>query len=876
MNRFEPRMDTHQPENDQRGRGSPGPGPSCPLVSRRGSKKHGAQRAATTLIALCFVMIMGYTLVSFLALCSRAMNMSNRTFHTNLSGQLAEMGIDEALRAFNKNDWSGWTSGTAPNTTTVTWDTATYASNKRAVATITFPANKFGQGVTASVKIRIDNYDAAQLNATWSSSANYLPDNLVGYSDGNWYRCIADNSNKIPATNTSATAYWVQENCLVSAALTWTSGTSYLSGNMVLRSGNWYRCKAAHTSSSSTEPSVGGSWGTYWVATPYVSSDADLHYTNNSIVRYYVTTYGNDYWFRYNSGWDQITSGGWTLTWHWAQSTNYAVGAIISHNNIWYRCKTAHNSGTGGFSTTNWDSASTLATTAAAAWNWSSTENYNLNDVVYRSSAWYRCIKANINQAPPNATYWSTSPRLSQAWEAGRQYNQYDVVRYNGVWYLSLQNSNVAQNPATATSYWIGANTGTASYQWEAATAYSVGDYKCYGGVWYKCLVATTANANQTPNNTTYWTAAWAQGSGATTGAPVIYAEGTIAIAGNPPVRTQLRATISPASLFPNAVGATSTIFATSGGTVDSYDSVTDPSASSPGYSAVVAAGNTASTAVLVSGAVTVNGYVAAPSSSSSPYAPLFSYGTSTVVKGTSTTPAPKVDVSRLSRSPFIPQFDPLPSGGLTAAFAANNFPKGTALTAATTVNIGTPGATTPSRYYYNADLIMGGGSSVIQTLNINGPVILYINGDLHMTGSPNGIININSTGSAEIHVAGALEIDSGSDGIRSYTLDPKTCILICDTATSASQSYNEGANPFYGVIYMPNTTATYGMFFNNGDTNSTTVYGAVSAKKVAYQNNMNVHYDTSLRYATFGGVDQPYTVDQWRELAGTELATMP
>lgn len=37
------------------------------------------------------------------------------------------------------------------------------------------------------------------------------------------------------------------------------------------------------------------------------------------------------------------------------------------------------------------------------------------------------------------------------------------------------------------------------------------------------------------------------------------------------------------------------------------------------------------------------------------------------------------------------------------------------------------------------------------------------------------------------------------------------------------------------------------------------------------------LHYNTSLRYATFGGVDQPHAITEWRELtAATERATLP
>ncbi|MDI1335306.1 MAG: hypothetical protein PSU94_03905 [Lacunisphaera sp.] len=37
------------------------------------------------------------------------------------------------------------------------------------------------------------------------------------------------------------------------------------------------------------------------------------------------------------------------------------------------------------------------------------------------------------------------------------------------------------------------------------------------------------------------------------------------------------------------------------------------------------------------------------------------------------------------------------------------------------------------------------------------------------------------------------------------------------------------------------------------------------------------VHFDPSPRYVTFGGVDQPYAISEWRELTdATEKITLP
>jgi hypothetical protein len=819
-----------------------------------------------TLVALCFVTVLGITLAGYMAVCSRSMQLSNRTYQARTSQQLAEMGIDEAMRAFNKNDFNTWTNSGL----TVTWDTTTYAASKRAVATISYPAGKFGQGVTGSVKIRVDNFDANQLDATWNSTANYQPDDLVGRS-GIWYRCVRSNTNQAPNGLVNM-AYWVP----APVPSMWSANINYKAEDVVYytTANSWYRCVLAPTSNQVPTNS------TYWTPITKISIDNGYSSINGEVLNFFGT------WYYYNSSalpnWFAMPgSYAPVVSWCWRSGYSYTFNDLVGYGYpvVWYRCIAPHTS-SGSILPTNptyWENVLTGSMNV-----WSSVGiKYNLGDAVYYSGAnqWYRCIRAHTSSfsiTPSNTAYWSNAPLYSTAWDSSMQYSQNDTVRYNGVWYRSLLNSNTGQNPITATTYWIGANTATTSYQWSATTAYSAGDYRCYGGAWYKC---TTAHTGHSPNDTAYWTSTWANSFAVTTGAPVVYAEGTIAIANNPSVRTQLRATIAPAPLFPNAAAATSTLTVSGAGTVDSYDSITDPSASTRGYSAVLAAGNTASTAVTLTGAVTVSGYVSAPSASTpSPYAPLFSYGTSAVVKGTSATPSPKVDVSRVSRSPSIPQFDTLPAGGLAAAFGAANFPSGLplAITTATT-NIGTPGATTPSRYFYNGDLTIGSAS--VTTLNINGPVILYINGDLNVAGTTLGIINITSTGSAEIHVRDSLMVDQASAGIDNLTLDPKKLIIICDTAASAVQYYGDGGYPFYGVIYAPNTSNSLGLNFNNTASPSAAtcaVYGAVSAKKITYDNDANLHYDTSLRYATFGGVDQPYTVTDWRELPVDEQATMP
>lgn len=813
------------------------------------------EKGAVLLVALCFVTVLGIALASYVAMCSRTMQISNRTAQTVLSRQLAEMGLEEGLRAFNKNDWSDWSNGTAADWT---------VSGTTATCNLTFPAGTFGQGVTGIVKIRIDNYNARQLSSTWNSTKPYRIYDVVGYN-GLWYTCVKDNTNSAPTANNWT--FWVPSH----VAWRWIASKTYKAEEMVNYGGNWYRCTAAH----SNQPPPNGA---YWTAVPTVYFYPSIDYTNEAILNW-----TGGLWYRYTGSWDTAPA----ISWRYRTGNNYSYDDLVYYNNIWYRYINATPTPniTPGSSASYWEDALT-----GAVHGWSNASiNYNLGDVVYYSgtSQWYRCILAHTSSAsitPSSATYWTNAPALSLQWKTGPYYAVNDVVSYNGVWYLCIQAHTASSSILpTNTSYWIGANTTNATYLWNTTTSYGAGAYRCHGGVWYKAI---SANAGRSPNNSTYWTAAWAQSSGVTSGAPVIYVEGAVNPVGSGATKTQLRALVAPAPLFPNAVGANTTLtIGTGTGTIDSYDSTVGTyGGANIGYSAVLAAGITSAggTSALMSigNGNTVQGYVAAPSSTSPPYAPRASFGTSAVVKGASSPASPNVDLARVSRSPFVPQFSTLPAPSLSSAFSAGTFPRGRSLPTDfpgtdNTLNLGTPGATTPSRYYYNTTMNIGtGGLYDLATVNINGPVILYINGNLNL--QIGGTFKIATTGSAEIHVDGRVLSQTGAVGFINESRDPKNLFLISDLASTTAQRLfapTPATNAFYGVIYMPQSTATYGLEIRTG----VVIYGAISANEVTFNSEANLHYDTSLRYATFTGVDQPYAITELRELTdAVELATMP
>lgn len=775
------------------------------------------EKGSLILVVLCLLAVLGIALASFLAIGNQSMKLSNRSSRTGMSEQLAEMGLEEALRAYNSNNWSTWTA----NGTTATWST----SGTTASCTITFPAAKFGQGVTGTVSIRVDNYNANQLTSAWVNGTSYRLNDKVSYG-GAWYNCVRTTSSQAP-NGFANMAYWVP----VPIPSVWDSTITYKTLDVVYYAPNnaWYRCILAPTANQSPSNS------TYWTSISKISLDSGYSAINREILMYYGT------WYYYNSGWYPMPTYTPIVAWCWQSGYSYSYNDLVFYgaSETWYRCISPHTS-SGSIVPTNtsyWENA------LSSSWAWSSSETYNLNDVVYRSGSFYRCILAHSNQGPPNATYWSTAPLKSNTWDSGRQYSLNDTVYYNGLWYRCT-NANNGSNPASSGNW-----SSTANSPWSSSGSYNAGSsYVSYGGVWYACILAPTAN--QSPNNSTYWSAL---------GAPVVYAEGRVTLPdGSPTIKTQLRGTLAPAPLFPNAIAATQAVVINGGGLVDSYDSTSSDgynggSGSTVGYSAVLAATGTTNPAVTVT-STTVNGYVAVPPASTSPYAPMWSYGGSAVLTGSGSS---GIALTRVSRSPSIPQFDIHSVRQHTALPDTSTWPAGG-------ITIGTPGAATPSIYYYAGNLNLNNSTNYI--LTIKGPVILDIRGNLHLSSS--GKITIAGTGSAEIHVSGRLQLDSSSSGIDNQTLDPKKCTIL-STASSGTQNVSFTTQPFYGAIYMPGATLT----IDNGEI----IFGALSAQNITFTGDANVHYDTSLRYAVIPGVDQPWSITQWRELTDpNDRAVLP
>src|SRR4051812_13490683 len=92
--------------------------PSRPRAGASRAGFRGNNRGTALLAAMCFSTVLALSLGSYMTLCSRTLSLSTRTMQSTHSIALAETGMEDAVWALNKNDWSAWTiSGTTATRT---------------------------------------------------------------------------------------------------------------------------------------------------------------------------------------------------------------------------------------------------------------------------------------------------------------------------------------------------------------------------------------------------------------------------------------------------------------------------------------------------------------------------------------------------------------------------------------------------------------------------------------------------------------------------------------------------------------------------------------------------------------------------------------
>lgn len=98
-----------------------------------------------------------------------------------------------------------------------------------------------------------------------------------------------------------------------------------------------------------------------------------------------------------------------------------------------------------------------------------------------------------------------SSIQYQGSWSSATSYSQYVVAYYKGSSYISIQNANFSNQPDTSPTYWsLFVKAPTSKGAWSSVTTYSFNDIVNYGLSSYISIQST--NLNQEPDTaTTYW-----------------------------------------------------------------------------------------------------------------------------------------------------------------------------------------------------------------------------------------------------------------------------------------------------------------------------------------------------------------------------------
>jgi len=317
---------------------------------------------------------------------------------------------------------------------------------------------------------------------------------------------------------------------------------------------------------------------------------------------------------------------------------------------------------------------------------------------------------------------------------------------------------------------------------------------------------------------------------------------GTVTLPTGSTISRTISTTLQKTEPFSNAlaaVGSSGAVLLSSGGLkIDSYNSSTDPTASSPDYGAIV----TGPSITMQTGS-TIWGYAATPPNSSGDI--VLSYSTSSFLLGPSTPAGTKIDPSRKFTSTYQNVFVP-PSASGTDLYE----PSGDVNLASGTYRLK---VTSGFFYVRNGRLIVDGTDVILVA-----PDGIYIYNIGQIVVKNGGRLRILLQGSAYIYY----------DGVDNQTKDPSRFTIVGTTSTVGEVMNIYSSTKFYGGVYTPNhDVKLYG--YND----SSEIFGAFVGRNVTVNpynttTTLRVHFDKDLRTSVLDNLTTPYAVQEstWTE----------
>jgi len=364
---------------------------------------------------------------------------------------------------------------------------------------------------------------------TWSSSTEYLKDDIVKYG-GRTYVCISG--------HTSTSNFYTDETNWNKFSDgqewkgDWVTGTFYKENDIVAYGGILYICNEGHTADTILEDdqekwdlfATSIEWRSNWIA--------GQQYKANDLVKY-----GGNIYFC-NTGhtaaatdalgleanqlsWDLFSEG---VDWkgNWAPSTRYKIQDIVKYGGTTYVCNQGHTSAANNADgleddQSKWDYLNQGFDYKGA---WTNNTRYKINDIVKYGATLWICTTyhtsvvaaddsgtGTLKADQDNWEVFVPGLEFEDSWDYNTNYQPGDFVTFGGYSYVAAVN-NFNIQPGTDTAIWELLTSGfRLRGDWgddSSTQEYRVGDVVRLGGYTYLCVTNHEGSA-QRPPNATYW-----------------------------------------------------------------------------------------------------------------------------------------------------------------------------------------------------------------------------------------------------------------------------------------------------------------------------------------------------------------------------------
>ena len=340
--------------------------------------------------------------------------------HTSSSSFSADIANWDILNA-GLNDWA--TSVYYPVGIVVLANNKIYQC-KSAHTSTTFTADIANWQEISGYRVVIDD---------WKANTGYIVGDLCA-NDKKIYRCTIKHTSGTLFDATEE-ANWEELSPTINEITDWKSNTSYNAKDIVINDNALYRCKTAHTSTSSFATDA----LTYWDKLSGANSvgvwasgksydEGQLVVYNNQLFRANVSHASSATFDLDGAKWNLLESN----IGEYKANVYYPIGTAVIYNNALFKCKVAHNS-TSTFNRDNWtrvDNNNPLVK------DWTASTYYYANDIVLHGNQLYRC---NVNHTSSNFSTdkanWTKILSSAFTFKANTYYEKGSIVEYNNKLY---------------------------------------------------------------------------------------------------------------------------------------------------------------------------------------------------------------------------------------------------------------------------------------------------------------------------------------------------------------------------------------------------------------------------------------------------------